>query len=450
MSVPTTDFRDDLDFARSLDQADPLRAFRERFAFPSALLERFGDDLAYLCGNSLGLMPREARSLVEEELDDWAALGVEGHFEAGRPWFNYHERLRAPLARLVGAEPSEVVAMNSLTVNLHLLMVSFYRPEGRRRLIVIEDDAFPSDSHAVRSQLDFHGLDSDADLLRLRPREGERTLREDDVERTLRARGEEIALILLGGVNYATGQLFDLERIARVGRDVGAMVGFDLAHAAGNAPLSLHDWGPDFAAWCSYKYLNAGPGAVAGAFVHERHHGRADPPRFEGWWGHDPKTRFDMGPAFEPAPGVDAWQLSNPPILATAPLLASLSLFDEAGMPRLRAKSEGLTGYLEWLVERIAAESGGAIEIVTPREPSRRGCQLSIRVGGDARGVFASLKGAGVIGDFRSPDLIRLSPAPLYNSFEDVWRAAAALRRLVAEGATKGAPASSAREGAKG
>ena len=408
--------------AESLDAADPLRGFRSRFHLP----RHDGHDQAYFCGNSLGLQPTGVRAALMQELDDWAALGVEAHFRGKHPWMPYHETVRESLANVVGAQPVEVVAMNSLTANLHLLMVSFYRPTRERPAILIEAGAFPSDRHAVASQIRFHGFDPDTDLVELAPDEAGGTLSMAAIERALAEHGHRIALVLWPGVQYRSGQAFDLREISRLAHARGCTVGFDLAHAAGNLPLQLHDSGADFAAWCSYKYLNAGPGAVAGAFVHERH-ALADLPRFAGWWGHDPATRFRMGPEFVPSPGADGWQLSNPPILALAPLRVSLDLFAEAGMDRLRAKSERLTGYLEALIRRDCAD---VLEVVTPAEPARRGCQLSLRVAGGrerGRALFDFLSARGIVGDWREPDVIRISPVPLYNSFADIRHFTAAV-----------------------
>ena len=408
--------------AESLDAADPLRGFRSRFHLP----RHDGHDQAYFCGNSLGLQPTGVRAALMQELDDWAALGVEAHFRGKHPWMPYHETVRESLANVVGAQPVEVVAMNSLTANLHLLMVSFYRPTRERPAILIEAGAFPSDRHAVASQIRFHGFDPDTDLVELAPDEAGGTLSMAAIERALAEHGHRIALVLWPGVQYRSGQAFDLREISRLAHARGCTVGFDLAHAAGNLPLQLHDSGADFAAWCSYKYLNAGPGAVAGAFVHERH-ARADLPRFAGWWGHDPATRFRMGPEFVPSPGADGWQLSNPPILALAPLRVSLDLFAEAGMDRLRAKSERLTGYLEALILRDCAD---VLAVVTPAEPARRGCQLSLRVAGGrerGRALFDFLSARGIVGDWREPDVIRISPVPLYNSFADIRHFTAAV-----------------------
>lgn len=400
--------------ALALDAADPLRRFRDEFLIP-----RHGDgEQTYFVGNSLGLQPRGARARVEEVLDKWANEAVEGHFTGNAQWMDYHRLAREPLARVVGAQPDEVVAMNSLTANLHFMLVSFYRPTRERPAILMEAGAFPSDRHALESQVRFHGFDPASDLIELQPGE-DGLFSMQAIERAIAEHGHRLALVLWPGVQYRTGQAFDLAEIVRLGHAQGAVVGFDLAHAAGNLPLQLHDCGADFAVWCHYKYMNSGPGAVAGCFVHERH-ARTDRPRFAGWWGHDAGTRFRMGPEFAPTPGADGWQLSNPPILGLAPLLASLELFDRAGMAALRAKSEALTGYLETLIRARLADT---LEIVTPRESARRGAQLSLRVvGGRQRGraLFEALAAAGVLGDWREPDVIRISPAPLYNRFIDV------------------------------
>ena len=411
-------------WARDADARDPLGWGRAAFALPAG---PDGAPLLYFCGNSLGLMPLRARALVDAELADWAGLGVEGHFAAERPWYSYHAALREPLARLVGALPHEVVAMNALTINLHLMLVSFYRPAGRRVKILIEEAAFPSDAYAVASHLEARGIGADAVLV-ARPRPGESLLRTEDLEALLAEHGSEIAVVWLGAVHYYTGQLLALERISRAAHAAGCVVGFDLAHAAGNVPLQLHAWDVDFAVWCSYKYLNAGPGAVAGCFVHERHQA-AGLPRFAGWWGNDPATRFQMQsrPVFVPVAGADGWQVSNPPILALAPLLASLELFDRAGMAALRAKSERLTGYLAFLVEGL-----GRVTLLTPADPAARGCQLSLRVRQGAEELVAALRARGVVTDYREPDVVRVAPVPLYNSFHEVWRFAQILGELLA------------------
>lgn len=415
--------------AARLDAADPLRSCRDLFAIPPAS-DPPPRPCVYLTGNSLGLMPRAVPGAIREELEDWARLGVDAHLRGRHPWLPYHEFVREPLARLVGAGPHEVVAMNSLTVNLHLLMVSFYRPTPERHRIVIEDSAFPSDAYAVASQAAFHGYDPAAAIARLRPRDGEHTLRTDDVEAFFEREGRSVALVLLGAVNYLSGQWFDMPRITAAAKRAGCVVGWDLAHAAGNVPVRLHDWDVDVAAWCSYKYLNSGPGAVAGAFVHERHTRAkgADLPRFAGWWGNDPATRFRMGPEFAPVASADAWQLSNPPILSLAPVRVSLDIFDRATMPALREKSLKLTGYMEFLLERLC---GDRVRILTPRDAGQRGCQLSLAVPGRGRDLERGLHARGIVVDFREPDVIRAAPAPLYNSFEDVHRFTAALTELI-------------------
>jgi kynureninase len=401
--------------ALALDAADPLRALRDEFLIP----QHDGRDQLYFCGNSLGLQPRAVRAALLDELDDWAALGVEAHFHGKHPWMPYHEFVRESLAATIGAQPSEVVAMNSLSVNLHLLMVSFYRPTAERHAILIEAGAFPSDRYAVESQIRFHGLNPETSLIELEGDEPNGTISMAQFERVMAEHGRSIALVLWPGVQYRTGQAFDLKQITRLAQASGCVVGFDLAHAAGNLRMDLHDANADFAAWCSYKYLNSGPGAVAGAFVHERH-AHSALPRFAGWWGHDQGTRFKMGPQFIPTAGADGWQLSNPPILALAPLRVSLEIFQRVGMGALRAKSEKITAYLETLINERLADT---LRIVTPTEAQRRGCQLSLRVvGGRERGraLFEYLSGRGIIGDWREPDVIRISPTPLYNRYADV------------------------------
>ena len=413
-----------------LDDEDP--GHRHLFHLPPA---EGGDhpEVAYFAGNSLGLQPRATRVELNEDLDEWARLGVEGHLDAARPWLPYHELLTAPAARLVGALPAEVVVMNSLTVDLHLLMVSFYRPSGARTRIVIEDAAFPSDSYAVRSQVKFHGQDPDTAVVRLKPRAGEHTLRTEDVSSFLKAEGDTVALLLLGGVNYLTGELLDIPAITAAGRQAGAVVGWDLAHAAGNVPLQLHEWGADFAAWCSYKYLNSGPGAPAGVFVHERHHGDPALPRFEGWWSTEPATRFEMTPTSRPPRSADAWQISNPPIYAMGPVRTSLRIFDEIGMPALRERSLRLTGYLRGLFDEVIATR--PLSVITPREPERHGCQLSVRLHeGNAGALSKRLRFEhGVIADARQPDIVRFAPVPLYSTYLDCRRAAGALAACVEE-----------------
>lgn len=415
------------EYASQLDNADPLASFRDRFHIP----KQANGDQIYLCGNSLGLQPRSVAAALQQELDDWAAFGVEGHFHAKHPWMPYHGELRDLLAENVGAKPVEVVAMNSLTVNLHLLMVSFYRPDAERAAIVIEQGAFPSDRYAVESQIRFHGFDPAECLIEIPADPETGLIAPDALESCLREHGHRVALILWPGVQYRTGQAFDLKAIADLGHFYGCRVGFDLAHAAGNLPLQLHDSGADFAAWCSYKYLNSGPGAIAGAFVHERH-AQAVLPRFNGWWGHRQDTRFQMGPEFNGTPGAEGWQLSNPPIFAMAPLRASLEIFHEAGLPALRRKSLALTGYLEALIRQ---ELGDVLHSVTPGDPEQRGCQLSlqVRAGRDAgRRLFEHLMQSGVIGDWREPDVIRLSPTPLYNRFSDCLGAVRCIKQWAA------------------
>jgi kynureninase len=424
-------FERGLDFVKAQDAADPLASFRDRFAIPK---QPDGSDLIYLCGNSLGLQPKVAVSLVREELDAWATLAVGAHFAAERPWVSYPERLAPATATLVGAHPGEVVAMNTLTVNLHFMLVSFYRPTSGRHKVLIERPAFPSDRYAVESQIRFHGFDPTTSLIEIGPRPGESTIRMEDLEACLRAEGSTVALVLLPGVNYYTGQVFDMAAVTRLGQAQGCVVGFDLAHAVGNIPLRLHDWNADFAVWCTYKYLNGGPGAVAGCFVHERHRDWTGKPRLAGWWGHDPASRFQMGPDFIPTPGADGWQVSNVPILSLAPVLASLDIFEEAGMRALTAKSNRLTSYLAFLVRE---ELGAYVEILTPLESEQRGCQLSLRVRGtreDQRMVFEALETHGVVCDWREPDVIRVAPVPLYNRFEDVFEFVGVLQQtLVAD-----------------
>jgi kynureninase len=419
------EFQPGEDFALAMDEGDPLRKFRERFLFP----ELGGRDCVYLCGHSLGLQPGTAAAYVDQELKEWARLGVEGHFRAKRPWVPYHRLLAEQTAELVGAKPLEVVVMNSLTVNLHLMMVSFYRPTKRRHKIIVERGAFPSDQYAVTSQIRFHGFDPATSLIELTPRPDEACLRDEDIESVIEQAGDDVALILVGGVHYSTGQAFDMAGITRLGHARGCVVGFDLAHAAGNLPLKLHEWGPDFAVWCSYKYLNGGPGCVAGCFVHERHARAQDLPRFGGWWGHDERSRFEMGPDFRAMSGAEGWQLSNPSIVSLAVLRASMDIFHEAGMQRLRAKSVALTGYLEFLLKRLLTNQLVTnqnvlqnFSIITPAERERRGAQISIRVSKSGRALCERLAGEGVVGDWREPDIFRVAPVPLYNSFHDVFR----------------------------
>lgn len=420
-------FRPGRSFARRLDARDPLKSFRSRFHIPK---RPDGRPALYFCGNSLGLQPKAAGRLVEAELDAWARLGVRGHFEGRSPWFPYHEAFRGPGARLVGAKPGEVVMMNGLTVNLHLMLASFYRPKGRRRKILIQEPSFPSDRYAAASRLRLDGFDPRDALVRVGPRPGADSVGEDELEAALERAGAETSLVLLEGVNYFTGRALDIARLTRAAHRRGALIGWDLAHAAGNLKLRLHDWGVDFAVWCSYKYLNSGPGAAAGCFVHERHGNNPAVPRLAGWWGNDPKKRFRMHlePEFAARPGADGWQLSNPPILAMAPLRASLAVFEEAGMAALRAKSVKLTGYLEWLLERIP---GARFKSITPRAQGERGAQLSLRLGRGAKKLAAELEAQGVVADFRPPDVLRVAPVPLYTRFMDVWEFADILERAL-------------------
>jgi kynureninase len=412
-------FSADEQFALQLDSEDPLRHFRQKFHLP---LGKDDKPLIYFAGNSLGLMPKAARAIVEEELDDWAKLGVDAHHAASTPWYTYHEALREPTARLVGAKPLEVICMNSLTVNLHLMMATFYRPASSRFRILMEEPAFPSDTYAIKTQIAHHGLDPRDALILSRARKGEFTIQTEDIIDLIEKNAGQLAVVMLAGVNFFTGQLFDIEKITAAARKRGIVVGFDLAHAVGNVPLTLHDWNVDFAVWCSYKYLNAGPGAVAGAFVHERHATNTKLLRLAGWFGNDPNTRFrlHLEPEFVPVASADGWQISNPPIFAMAPLRASLAVFDDAGgMEGLRAKSTGLTGYLEFLLTKIGSKK---FTVITPRNPDERGCQLSILAHEHPKELLKELQAANVKCDFREPNVIRVAPTPLYNTFHEVWR----------------------------
>jgi kynureninase len=415
-------FENSLDFARNMDQQDPLKSYRDLFHLP---VQKNGEPYVYFCGNSLGCQPKSVRSYIEQELKDWEELGVEGHFHAKNPWMPYHEFLTDSSARIVGALPEEVVVMNSLTVNLHLMMASFYRPDANRYKIMIEADAFPSDIYAVKSQLIHHGFDPDEGLIMLQPKEGEHCVWQEDIEAEIRKHGDQLALILLGGVNYYTGQVFDFENITQIGHEVGATVGFDLAHAVGNIGLRLHDWNVDFACWCTYKYLNSGPGGVGGCFVHQRHAQNTDLHRLAGWWGHNKETRFQMGPDFDPIPTAESWQLSNAPVLSMASLRASLDIFEKVGMDALLEKTAKLTGYLWFLLQDMGEE----FEIITPSDPAQRGCQLSLLTGPDGKAIFDRITEAGIICDWREPNVIRVAPVPLYNSFEDVWRFAEIIKQ---------------------
>ena len=424
-STEVSGFQADAAWAQAQDRADPLAWARDAFELP---VHSDGSPIAYFCGNSLGLLPKAVRPALNAELDRWSQRAVQGYFDEPAPWYSYAQRVRRSLAPVVGALPEEVAVMNALTVNLHLMLVSFYRPSGRRRKVVIEAAAFPSDGYAVASHLETRGVSSDA-IVVAAPRPGEATLRSEDLEALLERQGEEIALLWLGGVHYYTGQLLDLPRLTRAAQRAGCVIGFDLAHAAGNVELKLHDWNVDFAVWCSYKYLNAGPGSIGACFVHQRHGSDLRLPRYAGWWGNDPALRFQMQshPQFVPAPGVDGWQVSSPSILAMAPLRASLELFERAGMAALRAKSLRLTGYLEFLLGRL----GERVRILTPADPAARGCQLSIAVPGRAESVVAALVQRGIVTDYREPDVIRAAPVPLYNTFHEVWRLVDTLGELL-------------------
>ncbi|MDG2058922.1 MAG: kynureninase [Flavobacteriales bacterium] len=399
------------EFSLQLDENDELKHYRNEFSIP---LQKNGEEHVYLCGNSLGLQAKRTKSFINQELEDWATFGVEGHFHAKNPWMPYHEFLTESYSKIVGSKQSEVVAMNTLTVNLHLMMVSFYRPTKDRYKIIIETDSFPSDIYAVESQIKHHGYSVNDSLIKLTPRDGESSIRTEDISEIIDREGNEIAVIMLGGVNYYTGQVFDFETITKLGQDKGIVVGFDLAHAAGNVNLELHKWNVDFAVWCSYKYLNSGPGSVAAAFVHEKHH-NSDLPRFAGWWGHNKENRFKMPDEFNAIKSAEGWQLSNPPILSLAAIRASLSIFDEVGMEKLVVKSKKLTDYLLFLLNTIETNR---IEIITPEE---RGCQISIRVKNGDKELFNKITEKGVIADWREPDVIRVAPVPLYNSFSDVF-----------------------------
>ncbi len=418
-------YKSGLEYAKQLDQNDVLAAFRNQFHIPK---DKDGNDLVYFCGNSLGLQPKNTKSYINQELEDWANLGVEGHTEGKNPWLHYHEFLTETMANVVGANEKEVIVMNSLTANLHLMMVSFYQPKPKRYKILIEADAFPSDKYAVESQLRHHGYDDKEGLILWKAREGEELANYDDLETILVEQGEEIALIMIGGVNYYTGQFFDLKRITDLGHKHGCVVGFDCAHGAGNVDLDLHNSGADFAVWCSYKYLNSGPGSLSGAFVHERHANRKDLNRFTGWWSHNKTTRFRMRDEFDQLEGAEGWQLSNPPILSMAAIRASLDVVKEAGFKNMIAKSKELTGYFEFLINEL---NHSDIKIITPSNPEERGCQLSIQVKNADKKLYDKLTEAGVITDWREPDVIRCAPVPLYNSFEDVYKMVDRLKKLL-------------------
>ena len=414
-----------LAFAKEMDEKDPLRSFREKFIFPSF----HKNEVRYFTGNSLGLQPKSTRRLIEEELDDWAHFGVEGHLKSRRPWYSYHEELTALAAQIVGAKDIETVVTHSLTTNIHLLLVSFYRPNGKRKKIICEKKAFPSDQYALHSQLKFHGC-SKEDLIEVGPREGEHLIRHEDIISAIDDNKEELALVFIGGVNYYTGQYFNLEGITAAGHAAGAAVGFDLAHAAGNVNLKLHDWNVDFATWCGYKYLNSSPGGVSGLFVHEKHAEDTSLPRFAGWWGHDKEKRFLMEDEFYPMKGAEGWQLSNAPILGMAAHLASLQIFNEAGMERIGEKRDQLTAYLEYLLEEYSSSHGNILEIITPKNSQQRGSQLSILFKEKGKEMFDKLSDAGIIADWREPNVIRVSPAPLYVSYEDCWHFVNVLKEI--------------------
>jgi len=408
-----------LDYARLMDSQDPLASYRERFYIPQVN----GKDAFYFTGNSLGLQPKKTKDFLQQELDDWAYYGVEGHFLAKNPWISYHKILTEPFSRLVGARPTEVVAMNGLTVNLHLMLVSFYRPEGKRNKIICEAKAFPSDQYALESQVKFHGLNPKETIIEVAPRDGEHTIREEDIQAKINELGDELALVFWGGVNYYTGQVFDIRTMAKSAHAVGAICGIDLAHAVGNISLKLNDWKVDFACWCSYKYLNSGPGGVSGVFVHEKHAYKPELPRFAGWWGYEEDTRFMMSSSFKPMRGAEGWQLSNAPVLSMACCKASMEIFDEVGMNKLEEKSLLLTNFMEFVLNDITERFDNCnFEIITPKETIARGCQLSVLMHGQGKEMFDFLTAEGVIADWREPNVIRMAPVPLYNTFEDVYQ----------------------------
>jgi kynureninase len=416
-------FEPTLEYARLQDDMDILFSFRERFHFP----KHEGQDAIYFCGNSLGLQPKSTHYLFEKELSDWAKWGVEGHFHAENPWFSYQRQFSPGLAKLVGALTDEVVAMNTLTVNLHLLLISFYRPANGRYKILMEGGAFPSDQYAIETQVRMHGFDPDDAIIELMPRPGEYTLRDEDILQAIKEHGPQLACVMMGAVNYYTGQFYDLKSITEAAHEEGALAGFDLAHAMGNVPMQLHDWGVDFACWCSYKYLNSGPGGVGGIFVHEKHGNNPDTLRLAGWWGNEESTRFKMKKGFVPAKGAASWQMSNAPVFNMVAHAASLDIFEKVSIDTLRQKSLRLTAYLEYLLQQLDHLS---FTIITPREPQRRGAQLSLLFHNDGRKVFDALTSNGVIADWREPDVIRIAPVPLYNSYEDVYRFYEVLKNL--------------------
>ena len=418
-------YQNSLDYAKQLDQEDPISYLRNQFHIPR---DKHGKEWLYFTGNSLGLQPKITSKYIEQELDDWANFGVEGHFEAKNPWLSYHELLTDTMAKVVGAKPIEVVVMNTLTTNLHLLMVSFYQPSKTKYKIIIEGDAFPSDRYAVQSQLSFHGFDPEEALIEWKPKEGKELLELEDLKSILDSQGDEVALLLIGGVNYYTGQYLDIKKIAELGHAKKCMVGIDLAHGAGNIQPNLHDSSIDFAAWCTYKYLNSGPGSLSGLFVHEKHAQRKDLPRFAGWWNHNKETRFNMRQPFDVMEGAEGWQLSNPPILSMAAIKASLDIFEKVGMDALVKKSKKLTGFFEFLVNEIASDT---IEIITPTNPNERGCQLSLQVKNADKNLHKKLTENNIITDWREPDVIRCAPVPMYTSFEDVYHMVTILESLL-------------------
>ncbi|UBZ05770.1 kynureninase [Salegentibacter mishustinae] len=422
-------FKNTLEYARELDAEDKLSSYRDQFIFP----QHQGENVIYFTGNSLGLQPKSAKKYVDEIMTDWANLAVEGHFNAEKPWWDYHERFSAKLAKVVGAKPAEVTVMNTLTVNLHLLMVSFYRPKGKRYKIICEEKAFPSDQYMISSQVRFHGYDPNDAIVEIKRREGENNFRTEDILAKIKEVGGECALVLIGGVNYYTGQVLEMETITRAGHEIGAFVGWDLAHAAGNIELNLSEWKVDFAAWCSYKYMNSGPGNASGCFINEKYHNQKDIPRFEGWWGHSKERRFLMEPEFQPENGADAWQISNAPVLALAPYLASLEMFEEVGMPALIEKRNKIVAYLEFVLHEIDKEVDSTFEIITPANQEERGTQLSVFLHGEGRELFNYLMKNGVITDWREPNVIRLAPAPFYCSFEDMFHFGQILKKGILE-----------------
>ena len=410
-------FQNNLEFAQSLDYKDTLKNYKNEFIFP----QHNGKNVIYFTGNSLGLQPKSAKNYVDEVMNDWANLAVEGHFYAQKPWWDYHERFANPLSKIMGCLPTEVTVMNTLTVNLHLLMVSFYRPTAKRYKIICEEKAFPSDQYMFQSQVHFHGFNPEDAIVEIKRREGEHNIRHEDIIAKINELGDELALVLFGGVNYYTGQVFDMKSITDAGHKVGAIVGFDLAHAAGNIELNLHNWNVDFASWCSYKYMNSGPGNASGCFIHEKHHNDSSLPRFAGWWGHNKERRFKMEQNFEPVHGADGWQVSNLPILSLAPYLAAVTLFDEVGMEKMLLKRDYITAYLEFILKEIDKEVKGNFEIITPKNQTERACQLSVYFHGEGKSLFEYLMKNGVVTDWREPNVIRFAPVPLYTSYEDIY-----------------------------